>query len=70
MVNCMLTSVNKFLTALFMISWIWIGNYIFLNLFVSILLDGFGEDIPEEEDDDEETKDVYEEDNDDILLVS
>ena len=40
-----------------------------MNLFVSILLDGFGEDIPEEEDDDIETKDVYEEDNDENLLV-
>lgn len=35
------TDVNKFLTALYLISWIFIGNFVFLNLFLAILLDGF-----------------------------
>ena len=35
------TDVNIFLTALYLISWIFIGNFVFLNLFLAILLDGF-----------------------------
>ena len=35
------TSVSPPLTAIFFIVWIFIGNYIFLNLFLAILLDGF-----------------------------
>lgn len=58
-------NVNKFLSSFYLISWIFIGNYIFLNLFVSILLDGFnveGGNIEDDEDDDP-NKDVFEEDN-------
>jgi hypothetical protein len=32
--------------------WFFIGNYILLNLFLSILLDAFFEDAEEEEDED------------------
>lgn len=31
----------QFLTFLYLISWIFIGNYILLNLFLAILLDNF-----------------------------
>lgn len=37
------SDVNKFLTSLYLIVWIFIGNWIFLNLFLAILLDGFAE---------------------------
>ena len=37
----MISSVNKFLTIIFLISWIFIGNYTLLNLFLAILLEGF-----------------------------
>jgi len=32
---------NKGLSILYLISWIFIGNYVLLNLFLAILLDGF-----------------------------
>ena len=32
---------NSFLSVLYLIAWIFIGNYIILNLFLAILLDGF-----------------------------
>ena len=32
----------KTVTALFYISWIFIGNFILLNLFLAILIDSFG----------------------------
>jgi hypothetical protein len=35
------TTANKFLTSLYLITWIFIGNYVFLNLFLAILMDGF-----------------------------
>lgn len=38
---CMRTDTNYALTLSFLISWIFIGNYVFLNLFLSILLDAF-----------------------------
>ena len=34
-------NVNKLITYLYFISWICIGNYVLLNLFLAILLDGF-----------------------------
>lgn len=37
----MRSSVNPVITAIYLISWIFIGNYVFLNLFLAILLDGF-----------------------------
>ena len=35
---------------IYLIIWFFIGNYIMLNLFLSILLDAFFEDAVEEED--------------------
>ena len=35
------TDVNYVLTLLYLISWIFIGNYVLLNLFLAILLNGF-----------------------------
>lgn len=54
MINCMRSNVSKIISALFLISWIFIGNFILLNLFLAILLDGF--EMNDEEDEiDEET---------------
>lgn len=36
--------VNKLITVCYLVSWIFIGNYVFLNLFLAILLDGFTEE--------------------------
>ena len=36
-------------TFLYFISWIFIGNFVFLNLFLAILLDGFTQDTSAEE---------------------
>ena len=49
---CMRSSAGAVLTNIFLISWIFIGNYVLLNLFLAILLDGFSqydEDNGEEE---------------------
>ena len=35
--------VYKSFTAIYYISWIFIGNFILLNLFLAILIDSFGE---------------------------
>ena len=51
---CMRSSAGAFLTNLFLISWIFIGNYVLLNLFLAILLDGFTE--YEDEDEKKEVK--------------
>ena len=37
------TDVNYAITLLYLISWIFMGNYVFLNLFLAILLNGFDE---------------------------
>ncbi|EAR95184.2 cation channel family protein (macronuclear) [Tetrahymena thermophila SB210] len=42
------SSVNKFLTSIYLIVWIFIGNWIFLNLFLAILLDGFTDQSQED----------------------
>jgi len=42
---------SNYLVAIFYISWIFIGNFILLNLFLAILLDSF---LSEEEDEDDE----------------
>ena len=36
------TDVNYALTLIYLISWIFMGNYVLLNLFLAILLNGFG----------------------------
>lgn len=45
----MRTSINPFMIAAFYISWIFVGNFILLNLFLAILLDSFLEEEEEEE---------------------
>ncbi|EGR31326.1 hypothetical protein IMG5_112530 [Ichthyophthirius multifiliis] len=35
------SSINPAITAFYLISWIFIGNFVFLNLFMAIILDGF-----------------------------
>jgi hypothetical protein len=40
---------NKIMVALFYVAWIFIGNFILLNLFLAILLDSFLEENDEEE---------------------
>ena len=48
--------IMKALTAMYYISWIFIGNFILLNLFLAILIDAFGEeDADLAEPDDDET---------------
>ena len=50
MVYLIRTSVGPIITSLYLISWIFIGNYALLNLFLAILLDGFtGDEIVDEE---------------------
>ena len=39
--NCLRSSTTPVLTIAYLLSWIFIGNYIFLNLFLAVLLDGF-----------------------------
>jgi hypothetical protein len=41
---------NKYMVALFFVAWIFIGNFIILNLFISVLLDSYLEENDEEED--------------------
>ena len=41
--------INKAVTAIYYISWIFIGNFILLNLFLAILIDGFAEEDADEE---------------------
>jgi hypothetical protein len=38
---CMATSVNTAITLLYLISAVFIGNYVFLNLLMAILLENF-----------------------------
>jgi hypothetical protein len=45
MFNCFRSSQNKIISAIYLISWIFIGNYVLLNLFLAILLDGFSEEV-------------------------
>jgi hypothetical protein len=41
LINCLRSETNAILSVVYLISWIFIGNYIFINLFLSILLEGF-----------------------------
>lgn len=50
----MATKVSAFGVALFYISWIFLGNFILLNLFLAILLDSFLEEEEGEEDEQEQ----------------
>ena len=44
MYQSMRTSNPKYVTAIFYVSWIFIGNFVLLNLFLAILLDSFVND--------------------------
>jgi hypothetical protein len=44
--------INKYLIAVYYVVWIFIGNFILLNLFLAILLDSF---LEEDEDENETT---------------
>ena len=46
--------IGLFLPVIFYISWIFIGNFILLNLFLAILIEGFVSDDIEEAEDTEE----------------
>ena len=46
--------IAKTITAVYYISWIFIGNFILLNLFLAILIDGFAEADKEDQQEDEE----------------
>jgi hypothetical protein len=41
LVSCLRSETTSVITIVYLIAWIFIGNYIFLNLFLAILLDGF-----------------------------
>lgn len=41
LVNCLRADVSPAISLIYLIAWIFIGNYIFLNLFLAILLEGF-----------------------------
>ena len=41
LINTLRSTANSILAVFYLIVWIFIGNYIFVNLFLSILLDGF-----------------------------
>lgn len=49
LVKTMRSTVHPAITAIYLISWIFIGNYVFLNLFLAILLDGFVAEGDDEE---------------------
>lgn len=42
--DCMRSGVNKIIVAFYLISWIFLGNFMLLNLFLAILLDSFAEE--------------------------
>jgi len=47
--NTLRSSVNNILTLVYLITWIFIGNYVLLNLFLAILLERFeGQEISTE----------------------
>jgi len=41
--NCMRSNVNNLFSIVVLVLWIFMGNFVFLNLFLAILLDGFGQ---------------------------
>jgi hypothetical protein len=42
--------ISKLLASCYLVAWIFVGNFILLNLFLAILLDSFIEEDEEEED--------------------
>lgn len=59
----MVSSVGSLVSCLYLISWIFLGNYVLLNLFLSILLSGFSKvkHLEEDEIDDDEARRIEEE---------
>jgi hypothetical protein len=51
--DSMRSSQNPFIICIFYIAWIFLGNFILLNLFLAILLDSFLDESGEEEDQEE-----------------
>ena len=49
MFAAMNTDNNKFLSLFYLITWIFMGNYVLANIFLAILLDGFDEDALQED---------------------
>ena len=47
----MRSEANGFITSIFLISWIFLGNYVLLNLFLAILIDGFVNQESHDDDD-------------------
>ncbi len=45
------SGINYYITLLYLISWIWLGNFLLLNLFLAILIDGFTSKPQKNEDD-------------------
>ena len=58
--------INHFISALYLISWIFVGNFVFLNLFLAIMLDGFNQTEVEKEELKIEDQDVI--DNNSIII--
>ena len=57
----MRSNAGAVLSNLYLISWFFIGNFVFLNLFLAILLDGFTREHSSEENDEEDEEDEVEE---------
>ena len=51
MYDSMRGDINKYIVCLFYVAWIFLGNFILLNLFLAILLDSF---LNEEDEDDKD----------------
>ena len=54
------SAIFKTISAIYYISWIFIGNFILLNLFLAILIDSFGEADAELEDEEDSLKSASE----------
>jgi hypothetical protein len=65
--DCMRSEVNKIITAIYLISWIFLGNFMLLNLFLAILLDSFAEEDESSNKSDEERKRDAEEAREEFL---
>ena len=46
----------KTVTSIYYISWIFIGNFILLNLFLAVLIDAFAEEDADLEDEDQDVE--------------
>lgn len=53
--------IGMFIPVVYYVSWIFVGNFILLNLFLAILLDGFVSEDDEEEGDQEEIERIEKE---------